>query len=347
MTTEDSTASGTPLVSVVVPCYNGAEYVRHAVRSALDQTYSNIEVLIIDDGSTDDSRSILETTFGDRTTIVTTPNGGPSAARNVGLKMANGEYVQFLDADNVLTPGKIARSVEAFAAEPDTDIVFSAIHEPRDYDFTDATAFAEQELAQTVERMLERAYELVFPGTGMLALETSQPLFRRDTLLRHGGWDETLTVVEDTELVCRLAMHGAQIRHIPMVGVIYRNHPGDRVTNRMRFDNEAYFRSVLKMIKVARECGWMNGAVQTFSMQYLVWIAGLECVRQGKRDHARRYLAVAREISPTLPGPLPFRAAVKVFGPLGALSIAGVLVNLALKIAPRRTRAAFGIPEPD
>ncbi|MEU1810580.1 glycosyltransferase [Micromonospora sp. WMMD1076] len=347
MTTEGSAASGTPLVSVVVPCYNGAEYIRHAVRSALGQTYPNIEVIVVDDGSVDDSRAILETTFGDDIAIVSKPNGGPSAARNVGLRMANGEYVQFLDADNVLTPAKVARSVEAFAAEPDADIVFTAMHEPRDYDFTEATTFPEEDLAQTVERIMERTYELVFPGTGIPALETSQPLFRRNRLLDHGGWDETLTVVEDTELVCRMVMRGARIRHIPMVGVIYRDHPGDRVTNRMRFDNEAYFRSVLKMIKVARECGWMNGAVQSFSMRYLVWIAGLECVRQGKRDHARRYLTVAREISPALPGPLPFRAAVKVLGPLGALSVVGVLVNLAMRIAPRRTRAALGIPEPD
>lgn len=336
-----------PLVSVVVPCYNGARYVRLAVGSALAQNYPNIEVIVVDDGSTDDSVELLRRTFGDRVKLISISNSGPSAARNVGLKAAGGDYIQFLDADNMITREKVARSMACFRDRPGTDLVFTAIHEPRRHDFTDESDFSAEELQATLDKMRWRTYDLVLPGTGMLALETSQPVFRRAALVECGGWDEDLTVMEDTELVCRMAMRGAVIEPVEYVGVLYRDHPGERVTRRMRFDNADYFRTVLKMIELTRATGRMSGAIENFSLKYLVWIAALECVRHGSRAEAERYLAVAAEIRPSLTGPWVFRWAARVLGPVPALSVVGALVNVGLRVAPRRTRALFHIPEPD
>ncbi|SDH31695.1 Glycosyl transferase family 2 [Lentzea fradiae] len=343
----ESEADCKPLVSVIVPCYNGADYVCHAVRSALEQTYPHIEVAVVDDGSTDGSADLLRSEFGDRIDVIVTENAGASAARNTGLSATKGEFVQFLDADNVLTRHKIAVSVELMLREPETDLVFTALHEPKNHEFADESAFTEEELAATTARMMWRAYDLVLPGTGIPALETGQPLYRRGALVDRGGWDEELTMLEDTELACRMALTGAVFRHVETVGVIYRDHPGERVTAGYGFDKEAYFRTVLKMIELARRHGRMSGEVERFSLRFLVWIAALECARHGRREHAARYLRVAREISPRLPGPAPFRAAAAVFGPLRVLGAVGALVNLSLRIAPRRTRALFGIPEPD
>jgi glycosyltransferase involved in cell wall biosynthesis len=99
------------LVSIVIPCYNASNYIAEAIQSALDQTYSACEVIVIDDGSTDHSLSIIRN-FGDRIRWETGDNHGGCAARNRGLELAAGTWVQFLDADDRIMPDKIAKQVE-------------------------------------------------------------------------------------------------------------------------------------------------------------------------------------------------------------------------------------------
>ena len=93
--------SKTPLVSIVIPCYNAERYVGEAIESALDQTYPHKEVIVIDDGSTDSSLEVIRS-FGNHLRWETAPNRGGSAARNRGLELARGELIQFLDADDLL-----------------------------------------------------------------------------------------------------------------------------------------------------------------------------------------------------------------------------------------------------
>ncbi len=100
-----------PGVTVVIPCYNSRAYLGEALDSALDQDYENLEVIVIDDGSTDGSHEIIER-YADRVRSVRTPNRGVSAARNLGISMATGTYLQFLDSDDLILPGKIRRQVE-------------------------------------------------------------------------------------------------------------------------------------------------------------------------------------------------------------------------------------------
>src|SRR3954463_8415699 len=100
-----------PLVSIIIPCFNAERYVGDAIRSALAQTYDSIEVIVIDDGSTDGSLKVIKS-FGDAVRIESQPNAGACAARNHGIDLARGEYVQFLDADDLLHPEKIARQME-------------------------------------------------------------------------------------------------------------------------------------------------------------------------------------------------------------------------------------------
>ncbi len=95
-----------PLVSIIIPCFNARRYVSQAIQSALGQTYGNFEVIVVDDGSTDDSLQIIKS-FGEAIRWESGPNRGGAAARNIGLALSKGEYVQFLDADDVLFPSKI------------------------------------------------------------------------------------------------------------------------------------------------------------------------------------------------------------------------------------------------
>ena len=104
-----------PLVSVIIPTYNRAATLRRTVDSALAQTYQPLEVIVVDDGSTDTSGEVIAS-YGDRIRSVRRANGGPSAARNTGMEVAEGEWLAFLDSDDVWLPEKISRQVRLVAS---------------------------------------------------------------------------------------------------------------------------------------------------------------------------------------------------------------------------------------
>src|SRR5262249_17369439 len=117
--------SSPALVSVVIPCYNGAGYVARAIQSALAQTYSCVEILVVDDGSTD-STSAVAGGFGSSVTVIRhAKNAGLSAARNTGIKNAKGDYVAFLDSDDWWDEDKIRQQMALLAAHHDLDVGFS------------------------------------------------------------------------------------------------------------------------------------------------------------------------------------------------------------------------------
>jgi glycosyltransferase involved in cell wall biosynthesis len=108
---------------VAIPCYNYGAYVGEAVESALNQTYPRVEVIVVDDGSTDDSASVVAS-FGERVSLVRQANAGPQSARNRAAREANGEYVVFLDADDLLRPDFVARAMAAFQQDQDPFLGF-------------------------------------------------------------------------------------------------------------------------------------------------------------------------------------------------------------------------------
>ena len=118
----DMSQSTTPLVSVIIPCYNAGRWVHQAVDSCLAQTYRPIEVIVVDDGSTDDSADILRR-YGDRIRFVQQPHTNGNRARNAGMALSRGRYLQFLDADDYLLPEKIASQV-ALLQETEDDAVY-------------------------------------------------------------------------------------------------------------------------------------------------------------------------------------------------------------------------------
>src|SRR5437868_12767968 len=106
--------SEAPLVSIIIPCYNQAEFLSEAIDSALAQTYRPIEVLVVNDGSPDETEKVARS-YGERIEYISRDNGGLSAARNTGIARARGCYLKFLDSDDQLHPAQIARQVEALA----------------------------------------------------------------------------------------------------------------------------------------------------------------------------------------------------------------------------------------
>lgn len=113
-----------PLVSVIIPVYNSAAYVKDAVRSALDQDYERKEIIVVDDGSTDSTPAILKS-FADQIIVLTQNNAGPGAARNRALEHAKGAYIAFLDADDMWVPGKLRLQIEYLERWPEVGVVYS------------------------------------------------------------------------------------------------------------------------------------------------------------------------------------------------------------------------------
>jgi glycosyltransferase involved in cell wall biosynthesis len=139
--------AGVPgLVSVIVPCYNRADIVRETLDSVLAQTYRTVEIIVIDDGSTDNTREVVSSYADRRVRYFYKANGGLSAARNSGLDAARGEFIAFLDSDDVWHPWKIAAQMEIFARYPDVGLIWS-----------DMSAFAVTGAVIT-ERHLRRYY---------------------------------------------------------------------------------------------------------------------------------------------------------------------------------------------
>jgi len=101
-----------PLVSIIIPAYNAKKFVEETIKSALEQTYDNIEIILVDDGSTDGTDTLFPAFEKQNVQCVKIKNGGASRARNIGLKKAKGEYIQFLDADDILAPDKIQKQIQ-------------------------------------------------------------------------------------------------------------------------------------------------------------------------------------------------------------------------------------------
>jgi glycosyltransferase involved in cell wall biosynthesis len=202
-----------PTVSVIIPTYNCAPYVAAAVESALAQTYRPLEVIVVDDGSTDGTAAVLRPYAG-RIVALRQANGGAAAARNAGIGRARGEVLAFLDADDLWLPGKLERQVSVLRRHPKVDLVF-----------TDGCTFARDgdvhpsilgHLSQHFARVRpwlpgggEAGQVVVRPGRPDLLfcnfIYTPGVVVRRACLDAVGSFDETLPTCEDYDLWLRIA----------------------------------------------------------------------------------------------------------------------------------------------
>jgi glycosyltransferase involved in cell wall biosynthesis len=185
------------LVSAIIPTYNRARDVRIAVATALQQTYQPIELIVVDDGSTDGTAEALRREFGDRLRILAKPNGGVSSARNAGLAAARGEYLALLDSDDEWLPTHVEAQVAFLESHPDFGMVLTDVvrmdSERRDY-----------ELYRRREFLPEDGYILPWVLRNP-SLVPASAAFRRVVYEDVGGFDETLRTAEDLDFHLRVA----------------------------------------------------------------------------------------------------------------------------------------------
>ena len=210
-----------PLVSIIIPCYRQAHYLGAAIESALGQSYPTIQVVVVNDGSDDDTEAVAARYAG-RITYVFKPNGGLSSARNAGILAAEGDYLHFLDADDLLHPEAIASLVEAMDGKCRRFCIIGYQFFERDIDPDPAAGH------------LVPAYFACFPH--LIHSNRFPPhcfLCRRDMVTAAGGFDENLRSHEDWDLWIRLVFDGAEPVTVQRVGAYYRRYANSMSTNRL------------------------------------------------------------------------------------------------------------------
>jgi glycosyltransferase involved in cell wall biosynthesis len=212
------------LVSVVIPTYNTAQFLPEAVQSALDQQDVQIEVIVVDDGSTDATPELMHPWAArePRLTYVRQANAGVSAALNTGIALAQGDYITFLGADDVLFPHKARIQVTVLQAQPDVGLVASGFV----FMDTEGRPLGEQRLWKENPKLDDiRVWLLGGP------VSTNSVLVRREWVLRVGGFNERLSNSEDKDLWLRLCYAGCKMIWEPAIVCGYRLHPRQLTRN--------------------------------------------------------------------------------------------------------------------
>jgi glycosyltransferase involved in cell wall biosynthesis len=221
-------------VTLAIACYNQARYLRDAIESALAQTHPSVEILVVDDGSTDDTAAVAAAF--PRVAYVRQANCGLAAARNTGLRMASGEFVAFLDADDKLLPRAIEAGIECFGRHPASAFVYGGYRNIFD-DGSPAPTLQPQSVASDHYKHLLEGNFIGMHGT---------VLYRRTLVAAAGGFNEALRACEDYELYLRLARQHRIQGHSTVVAE-YRQHD----TNMSR-DYAFMLRSALAVLSLER-----------------------------------------------------------------------------------------------
>ncbi len=217
-----------PLISVMMPTYNNAKYIKQAIESIYAQNYDNIEIIVVDDGSTDNTKEILQQYKDIKYFYI--EHKGISVARNTALENAKGEYIAFLDSDDYWLPNKLNTQMQYFKDHPDCEIVFTKYEN-----------FFEDEKLKTNkramhEKMMEKFLKQYLPSS----------IIKKELFEKYGNFDENFSGVEDTEFLYRLLKKGVSISHIiPEVFYIRRIH-GQNVTLNYNQDTVKYITAILR-----------------------------------------------------------------------------------------------------
>ncbi len=232
-----------PLVSVIIPCFNGAQYLEEAVKSVANQTHKKLECIIVDDGSTDNTHQLCQNLIkkDSRIKYVYQRNQGPASARNRGIKESKGDWIQLLDADDWLNENKIKFQLKYFhktASDAGENIVLFS-------DYHVITVDSHQNILKEETQIFGNLSEkqlldgvLTWSGRDDCPLHCNSVLLKR-SVFNKDLFNETPTAFTDLELWVRLLTHKVKFIYTPIIGMYFRRHPNSRTTNN-EYIREAY-----------------------------------------------------------------------------------------------------------
>lgn len=225
-----------PLVSVILPVYNGARFVREAVESIERQQYRPLEIIIVDDGSTDATPQILQNLDSDHIRFIWQANAGPAAARNAGLALASGELIGFLDADDLWPVDKLETQVARLTQDPALDVVMGRIQY---ISLPDAP---------------ERDLKFDSDDQTIVHVHLGGALFRHSVFKRIGVFDESLNFSEDVDLFMRIREQGLNIVILATITLYYRLHEHN-MTHDQTINNQYLVKALKKSLDRRRRQG--------------------------------------------------------------------------------------------
>lgn len=234
------------LVSIIIPCYNAERTVSQAIESVLWQTYQKWECIVVDDGSTDGSPSILRT-FAKRDRRikhVRQNNSGLASARNKGVSLAKGEFIQFLDADDLLLPNKVQLCRDRFLEDPSVEIVYC------DY----VLLSGKDHYFQTLPAKLpgnDPVRSFLFDWNIRFIIPVHSFLFRKDIIKRHRFETGLRSHAEDVDCWIRIAAEGTRMSYVDSVGVVYRVSHGSSTSDEHALISGKF--AVLKKYEIKKE----------------------------------------------------------------------------------------------
>jgi glycosyltransferase involved in cell wall biosynthesis len=217
-----------PKVSVIIPNYNYSQYVGEAVESTLAQTYANVEIIVVDDGSKDNSLELLES-FGDKITVLKQQNAGVSAARNNGVANSDGEFIAFLDADDVWLPEKLEKQIAAFLNDKDLGLVHVAVQDIDAAGKNLETHFDGLSGEVSQELLLFKGAVILGGGSGIM--------IPRKIFEEVGGFDSRLSTSADWDIFYQISSR-CKVGFIDEVLLKYRIHGSNMHGNIPRMESE-------------------------------------------------------------------------------------------------------------
>lgn len=313
-------------ISIVTPCYNGARFLRETIESVLKQTRPPLEMIVVDDGSTDDSAAIAES-YGPPVRVIRQKNQGESVARNRGIAEAKGDYLLFLDADDMLAPEALERLAEAAGAAPGAVVLMGSAsfeHSPHD-----------------PLHMAIPEYDGFFPA--IIHENPGVPhcwLTPKSLVEEAGRFPADSQLFEDWDLWAQIALTGARLVCIPFVGALYRRHRACQSATSHAADRARGFAHVMERLgrgMLARPDLLEKYAVDMF---WGAWTALHRCREKGVPwSQLRDLRAVIRELirrGPPSVRRIRFAQAIRVLG----VPLAETLRNVTIRTGDAEEVAA-------
>lgn len=313
-------------IAVIIPAFNAARWIGDALDSVLGQDASHLEVVVVDDGSTDDTRELVGTKYP-TVKVIAVNHGGVSRARNIGTLATVSSFVQYLDADDLLSPGKLRRQQQLLDTTG-ADVAYGGwrrLVQRRD------GAFGE---AEVVTRAIEGPAELALFGN--FWCPPAAYLFRRAIIERTGGWNESLPVIQDARFALDCALQGGQFVFTGSVDASYRVHYDQSLSRR---DQRAFLWDLYRNADQIAEWWTEHGGVTPERRRAL--LAVYENVARGSYVRDRSLFASALATLERLePGFVPrgskrLALVARMFGYERAEALAVHYRRLAGKATPR------------
>lgn len=309
-----SASSMEPQVSVVIPCFNAEQWLAQAVESALAQSVPGVEIVVVNDGSTDRSREVAEQ-FGDRITLIDQANRGVSAARREGVRRAKGEFIKFLDADDLLPPGALDALLVVAQRHHGEAVLGRAVAVDEKGRVVDDSMYALPVTPSHGQRVREE-YLLTQPTSSGLWLLPKGKIAGDDF------FDTETNFAEEYVFCSAMVRQRVSVRACDAVVYHARVHASPARLSRSKRESD-HLRQADLMRQAASVIRQEIPSHDPNALSYLAslsWSRGRDSLRLGLRKPAERYFQLAQELEPGLApvGSSLYRALSRVVGPYSA-----------------------------